>query len=93
MSLFSRLFGSGGDKETTAETARITYEGFVIAPNPAKEGGRYRIGATITKTVNEEEKTHTLIRADTLEDKETAVEASIRKAKQVIDEQGERLFG
>ncbi len=37
-------------------------------------------------------KSHTLIRADTLGDLEGANEASISKAKQVIDEQGDRIF-
>ena len=85
MSLFSKLFGGGAapEPETTS------YEGFTITPNPAREGGRFRIGATIEK----EGKTHHLIRADMLESLDEANEASIRKAKQMIDEQGMRLFG
>jgi len=39
------------------------------------------------------EKTHNLVRADTINDYDEAVKASIGKAKQMIDEQGERLFG
>lgn len=85
MSLFSKLFGGSAppERETTS------YEGFTITPNPAREGSRFRIGATIEK----DGQTHTLIRADMLETLEDANEASIRKAKQMIDEQGARLFG
>jgi hypothetical protein len=86
MSLFSKLFGGGG---TAPEPASETYEGYKITPNPAREGSRFRIGATIEKG----DKTHHLIRADMLETQEDANAASIRKAKQMIDEQGERLFG
>lgn len=84
MSLFSKLFGGGSAPEPESEI----YEGFRITPSPAKEGGRFRIGATIEK----DGQTHHLIRADMLETLEDANQASIRKAKQMIDEQGERLF-
>lgn len=86
MSLFSKLFGGGGG---APEPESETYEGFKITPNPAREGSRFRIGATIEKG----DKTHHLIRADMLETLEDANVASIRKAKQMIDEQGDRLFG
>ncbi len=85
MSLFSKLFGGGSAPEPESET----YEGYKITPNPAREGSRFRVGATIEKG----DKTHHLIRADMLETLEDANATSIRKAKQMIDEQGERLFG
>ncbi|MEO0917941.1 MAG: HlyU family transcriptional regulator [Pseudomonadota bacterium] len=86
MSLFSKLFGGGS---AAPEPESTPYEGFKITPNPAREGSRFRIGAIIEK----DGKTHQLIRADMLESMEEANEASIRKAKQMIDEQGVRLFG
>ncbi|MDA9865104.1 HlyU family transcriptional regulator [bacterium] len=90
MSLFSKLFG-GSASQPEAEPE--IYKGFAIIAQPAKEGTRYRIGARIEKAVDGEVKTHELIRADTLDDLTSANEASIGKAKQVIDEQGDRLFG
>lgn len=87
MSLFSKLFGGSGGAAPEPECE--TYEGFTITPNPAREGSRFRIGATIEK----DGQSHTLIRADLLETLEDANEASVRKAKQMIDEQGARLFG
>ncbi|MEL7151442.1 MAG: HlyU family transcriptional regulator [Pseudomonadota bacterium] len=86
MSLFSKLFGGGG---STPDPETESYEGFTITPNPAREGARFRVGATIEK----DGQTHQLIRADMLETLDEANEASIRKAKQMIDEQGTRLFG
>ncbi len=85
MSFLSKLFGGGSQPEPERET----YEGFTITPNPAREGSRFRIGATIEKG----EQVHHLIRADMLETLDEASDASIRKAKQMIDEQGDRLFG
>lgn len=89
MSLLSKLFG-GGSSQTGA--APIEHNGYTITPSPIREGSRYRISARIEKEVDGEKKTHTLIRADTLEDLETAVDASTAKAKMLIDEQGDRLF-
>lgn len=85
MSLFSKLFGGGSAPEPQSET----YEGFTITPRPVREGSRFRVGATIEK----DGQTHHLIRADMLETEEDANQASVRKAKQMIDEQGARLFG
>lgn len=93
MSWFSKLFGSdsgGGDPDTAASE---TYKDFEITPTPMKEAGGYRIAATITKTVDGVEKTHHLVRADTINSLDDAVKASVGKARQIIDEQGERMFG
>lgn len=87
MSIFGKLFGGGpGAKADTAVPVR--YEGYAIRAEPAAEGGRYRIGAVIEK----DGRTHRMIRADVLEGRDAAVDASISKAKQLIDQQGERLF-
>jgi len=86
MSLLSKLFGGGGGATPPAEP--VDYKGYSITPAPAKEGGRYRIGAQIEK----DGKSHHLIRADTLDDLASAEDASVNKAKQLIDQVGERLF-
>ncbi|MBN9676509.1 MULTISPECIES: HlyU family transcriptional regulator [Salipiger] len=92
MSLLSRLFGGGGPKpEPKAET--IDYNGFRITPEPMPAEGQFRIAALIEAEVDGEMKTHHLVRADVIRDREEAEQASIRKAKQMIDEQGARLFG
>jgi hypothetical protein len=88
MSLFKRLLG--GSPPPAAEPTE--YKGFEITPGPIKEGSTYRIAARIEKEVGGELKSHQLIRADTLGDLDAANEASLNKARQVIDEQGERLF-
>ena len=89
MSILKTLFGGGAAPEATPET----YEGFAITPQPAKESGGYRLGARIEKEIGGEVKSHDLIRADTFQSLDEANSAAIRKAKQVIDEQGEQLFG
>ena len=85
MPLFSKLFGGGASKDAEPET----YEGFRITAAPEKEAGGYRLAARIEK----DGKTHRLIRADVFSSEDEARAASVTKAKQVIDEQGEGLFG
>ena len=90
MSLLSRLFGGG--KNTAKTESAVEYEGFRIVPTPRSEGNVYRIAARVEVEVDGEGKTHDFVRADTLNDYEAACDASVRKAKQVIDEQGKALF-
>ncbi|MEP6067968.1 MAG: HlyU family transcriptional regulator [Paracoccaceae bacterium] len=89
MSLFSRLFGGSGK---TPEAEPQAYNGFDIIAEPIREGGKWRVAARIEKDVDGDVKVHQLIRADTIDDELTAIEVSIGKAKQMIDEQGEGLF-
>jgi hypothetical protein len=95
MSLLSRLFGGGGGSSGPAKPRHPTetHKGFTITPDPQKEGPRYRIRGHVSKEVGGEVRTHTFIRADTLESEDAAVTATVGKAKQLIDEQGDRLFG
>lgn len=90
MSLLSRLFG--GTPKEAAETFE-TYQDMRIYPTPIREGKNYRLSARIESDVDGETKSIDVIRADTFQDAEQAASASIAKAKQVIDEQGTRLFG
>ena len=88
MSILKKLFGGG----EAPKAATITYEGFAIYPEPIREGTSFRIAARIEKEIDGEVKSHQLIRADTLESQSAASDASVNKAKQIIDEQGDALF-
>jgi hypothetical protein len=90
MSILSRLFGGGSTPQAAAKS--LDHEGYTITPEPIREGNSYRISARIEKEIGGETKSHTLIRADTMDDFDTAVNASTAKAKMLIDEQGDRLF-
>ncbi len=94
MSWLTRLFGGG--EMARAETPRLgspeEHAGFTIRPDPAEAAGGWRIGARIEKEVGGETRTHDLVRADVLSDRAAAEAASLAKARQVIDEQGEALF-
>jgi hypothetical protein len=93
-SFFSRIFGSSSSTAKVKEdSAAVLHKDFRIFPDPIAEGGVYRIAARIEMTVDGQTKTHNLIRADTRSSRDEAIEASVAKAKQAIDQLGETLFG
>ena len=91
MSLLSKLFGGSSAKSAPAP-APETHNGFRIYAEPVHDGGQYRIGARIEKDFDGVTKTHLLIRADTLGALDAAAEASVAKARMLIDQQGDRIF-
>ena len=90
MSILKRLFGRA--PEPVAEAEPEHHGGCAIYPEPIRDGGKWRIAARIVKTVDGKERTHRLIRADTLDSEDAAIAASLAKARHVIDEQGDRIF-
>ncbi|WP_171208789.1 MULTISPECIES: HlyU family transcriptional regulator [unclassified Ruegeria] len=88
MSLLSKLFG-GAEK---SKPEPVLYKEFEIFPDLMAEGNKFRLMARIEKSIDGDRKTHTMIRADVFESRDQAESVSIAKAKQVIDEQGERMF-
>jgi hypothetical protein len=93
MSILSRLFGGKGGGAAAPGPEPIEHKGFQITPEPIREGKTYRISARITKEIDGEVKEHHLIRADTLEGADAAADASVAKAKQMIDQMGDNVFG
>ena len=87
MGILSRLFGGGGGGSGPG-TPPVEHQGFTIHAEPMTEGSRHRICARIQKDGRE----HLMIRADTLESRDAAVEASVAKARSLIDQQGEGIF-
>jgi hypothetical protein len=89
MAWFSKLFGGKSEEAAEAPSTVEEYKGFRITPKPVRDGGQYRIAARIEKNG----RVHELIRADTMASLDEATALSAGKARQVIDEQGERVFG
>ncbi|MFP7671821.1 HlyU family transcriptional regulator [Marivita sp. S0852] len=91
MSFLKKLFGGGGGAAPSAPAE--VHNGFTIYADPVKDGGTWRIAARIEKDIDGTVKTHQMMRADTLQSHEDAVKASLAKAKMLIDQQGETIFG
>ncbi|ODT08655.1 MAG: hypothetical protein ABS58_01305 [Mesorhizobium sp. SCN 65-20] len=95
MSFLKRLFGGGGggDAQAPAAAKEIEYKGFAIKATPYKEGGQFQTCGVVSKEVDGVVKEHKFIRADRFSTLDDAVEVSLTKGRQLVDEQGERMFG
>ena len=94
MSFLKRLFGFGasGDAAAAAPAKSVEYQGYVIRATPFQSEGQYQTAGTIEKEIDGERKEHRFIRADRHPSHEVAVEFALAKGRQIIDEQGERIF-
>ncbi|WP_414473054.1 HlyU family transcriptional regulator [Microvirga sp. M2] len=91
--LWTRLSGAGdsSDKPEVAAEA-VEYKGFRIRPAPYPSKGQYQTAGIIEKDFEAGVKEHRFVRAETHPSKDDAVAFAIVKGRQIIDEQGERIF-
>ena len=93
--LLGKLFGSGGGgaRETEPEAGEaVEHGGYTIVPAPIKEGGQYRTAGTISREVDGTLRSARFIRADNHADRQAAMDHSVRKGMQIVDEQGASLL-
>ena len=96
MSFLKRLFGGDrvsnpGEDETVGEP--VTHNGFTIRSTPFAEEGQFQTCGVITKEVDGQMKEHRFIRADRFPSRDDAAAHAVRKGIQLVDEQGEGMFG
>jgi hypothetical protein len=95
MSFLKSLFGLGGKgagEATSAAAKEAEHKGFIIRATPYKDGGQYQTAGTISKEIGGEMKEYKFIRADRFSTAEEAADLSLSKGRQIINEQGERMF-
>ena len=91
--LFSRLFGV---REAAAEATpghAEDYKGFRIRPAPFAAEGQWQTAGVIEKDFPDGPKEHRFIRAERHASRDEASELATFKAKQIIDERGDAVFG
>ncbi len=74
------------------EAEEVPYNGYLIQPTPYLRNGSYQTCGIIIKDAAGERREHRFVRAETHPSRKAAVAFSIAKARQLIDEQGARLF-
>jgi len=92
MSFLSKLFGGGGGETAAPSADAIEYKGFQIQPAARRQGGQWLTAGVIRKEVDGEMKEHSFLRADTHASQQDADDFALVKGRQIIDEQGDRLF-
>ncbi len=92
MSFWKKLFGLGGSDAAPAALQSQEHEGFSITPTPYKENGQFQMCGVIEKDIAGEKKTHRFVRADRFSSIEEAEQFTLAKARQIIDQMGERVF-
>lgn len=90
--LLERLTGQRGQGQPPADAASETYDGFTIHAAPRKDPDGWRVSGRIERESAAGTQTHHFIRADAFPDQQAAVTVTLRKARQMIDQLGERLF-
>ncbi|HEY4202790.1 MAG TPA: HlyU family transcriptional regulator [Devosiaceae bacterium] len=95
MSFLKSLFG-GGKAEAPAQgdkaLAQEEYKGFVIKAVAMASGSEHQLAGTIEKEIGGELKSYKFVRADKFSSRDEAASLSLAKGRQLVDEQGDKLF-
>ncbi|MBA1148014.1 hypothetical protein H0Z60_13250 [Ectothiorhodospiraceae bacterium WFHF3C12] len=89
--LLQRLTGER-QAEAPKTAATETYKGFTIHAAPRKDDDGWRVAGRIERETDAGTQSHEFIRADAFPDQDAAVTVTLRKAQQMIDQLGPRVF-
>ena len=90
---WGRVAGARTAAESDAPRATaVEYKGYRIRPAPYKTNGQYQTAGVIEKDFPDGVKEHRFIRAETHQSLDSAIELAVAKGKQIIDQQGDRIF-
>jgi hypothetical protein len=90
---FNSLLGGAVGSGQPEPSEPIEYKGFSIEAAPINEDGKYRTAGFISGELKGEVKRVQFIRADQNGELQAAIDHSVAKARQIIDEQGTSLLG
>ncbi|UXN68653.1 HlyU family transcriptional regulator [Devosia neptuniae] len=96
MSFLKKLFGGGSSSESAPAGDKVLgeegYKDFLIKAIEMRAGSELQLAGIIEKSVGGELKTYRFVRADRMSSKDDLVALAFNKGRQIIDEQGERIF-
>ena len=93
--LFRKLTGAGGTTDESVPQVQgeaVEYNGYQIYFTPKKSGAQWLTAGLIVKETPEGRREQAFIRAETHPGQDSARDFAMIKARQIIDEQGDRLF-
>ncbi len=83
------MFGGKGSDDAAvggSSHSSESYKDCTITPTPMREGSQWRISGRITKDVDGETIERTFIRADLFASQDECASFTIRKARQIVDQ-------
>lgn len=95
MSFWKKLFGGSGDgggDSGGAPASSTEHKGYTIEARPYRESGQFQVAGVITKGEGEARREHKFIRADRFPTVEEAADFALMKGRQIVDQQGDRVF-
>jgi hypothetical protein len=94
--LMKKLFGGGGDGGDADGDKplgdAVEHKGCSIQPVAMRKGGQFLTAGVIAKEFPDGRREHRFVRADTHSSPDQAHDFAVVKGRQIIDEQGDRLF-
>lgn len=88
-----RLTGARSAETAEEESAtEVEYKGYGIRPAPRREGSQWLTAGVIVRRSEGGVQEHRFVRVDKHVTRDQADAFAIVKAKQIIDEQGDKLF-
>jgi hypothetical protein len=90
--LWGRIAGGASSEPPEAPGEAFEYKGYRIRATPFAAEGQFQTAGVIEKDFDTGPKEHRFIRAERHPSKDDAAAFAITKGKQIIDEQGDRLF-
>jgi hypothetical protein len=92
LSKLKALFGGGGGGPAVPAQPAVEYNGYRITPAPYPANGQYQTAGVIEKDFPDGPKQHRFVRAETHPSVDDAAQFAVTKGKQIIDQQGDRIF-
>lgn len=92
MGALKGLFGGGSNGSGAAAGEAVEHGDYTITPAPQQTASGWNTAGTISKRVGDEVRVHHFIRVDSHGSRDDATAFSVTKAKQIIEQLGDRLF-
>ena len=96
MSFLSKLFGGGDKAASTPAGDKVldqeSYKDFVIKAVEMRAGSEYQLAGTIEKEIDGDLKSYKFVLADRMSSKDDLIAMALGKGRQIIDEQGDKIF-
>jgi hypothetical protein len=89
--LLSRFSGGASAPAAPAFEA-VAYKGYRLRPDPYPGKSGFQTAGIIEKEIGGELKRHRFVRAETHPSQDDAATFALVKARQIVDEQGDRVF-